>query len=114
MQFRKVTIAAGALVVAGALGTGAYELTSGGDHSNPANPAAATTSSPDNGGTTGTNSSGGATLTQGGGAVTSGSASHGTMTSSGSQQTPPPPPAKPKGLLDNPVAKKIAETQVYK
>jgi hypothetical protein len=111
MQFRKVTIAAGALVVAGALGTGAYELTSGGDHANPANPAAATTSSPDNGGTTGTTSSGGATLTQGGG-VTSGSASHGTM--SGSQQTPPPPPPKPKGLLDNPVAKKIATTQVYK
>jgi hypothetical protein len=112
MQFRKVTIAAGALVVAGALGTGAYELTSGGDHANPANPAA-TTSTPDNGGTTGTNSSGGATLTQGGG-VTSGSASHGTMTSSGSPQTPPPPPPKPKGLLDNPVAKKIATTQVYK
>jgi hypothetical protein len=112
MQYRKTKLTAAALVLAGGIGAGSYELASGGNHASPANPAA-TTSPPDNGGTTGTDSSGGTTLTQGGG-VTSGSASHGTMTSSGSQQTPPPPPPKPKGLLDNPVAKKIAETQVYK
>jgi hypothetical protein len=111
MQHHRIAMTAAALVLAGGIGAGSYELASSGDHASPANPAAATTSSPDNGGTTGTNSSGGATLTQGGG-VTSGSASHGTM--SGSQQTPPPPPPKPKGLLDNPVAKKIATTQAYK
>jgi hypothetical protein len=111
MQHHRIAMTAAALVLAGGIGAGSYELASSGDHASPANPAAATTSSPDNGGTTGTNSSGGATLTQGGG-VTSGSASHGTM--SGSQQTPPPLPPKPKGLLDNPVAKKIATTQAYK
>jgi hypothetical protein len=112
MQHHRIAMTAAALVLAGGIGAGSYELASSGDHASPANPAAATTSSPD-GGTTGTNSSAGATLTQGGG-VTSGSASHGTMTSSGSQQTPPPPPPKPNSFLDNPVAKKIATTQVYK
>jgi hypothetical protein len=134
MPHHRIAMTAAALVLAGGIGAGSYELASSGDHASPANPAAATTSSPENGHTTGTASfvteddaqngpdhvdahrtdpSGGATLTQGDG-VTSGSASHGTMTSSGSQQTPPPPPPKPKGLLDNPLAKKIAETQVYK
>jgi hypothetical protein len=155
MQHHRIAMTAAALVLAGGIGAGSYELASSGDHANPANSAAATMSSLNNGGSTGTNSADGATLTQGGG-VTSGSVSRGTMTSifvteddaqngpdhvdahrtisqvispytqtgkvdssfsssvSASQQTPPPPPPKPKGLLDDPLSKKIAETQVYK